>query len=303
MVSRRLVYSAWSSIPNRATFLPSTVAAQLANAIRANPESTILTNEEVATAVTVLERGSETEPSVFQLLALRGPQQRPSQYTPGEKLGPLPLLDDQYPADVTHVAVWPDGIVGQDVHGNSPRLGRLSFYFRKKFNRHIAFEQLFRPDMQDRLGEIRGRLRTVRISLTRPEYVNTDGGAFATLIPQVFGESAPSISVAIGMGRYGPRDRYLNDATEEAVFRVVEDMHDVVDRLIISGRNERTGLVEEINLLNERIQSRVDLPSSPDVDTLPDEQAVIDALKTAHREFHADGIFSRAVQAQAMRSR
>ncbi|QFG26282.1 hypothetical protein [Actinomadura sp. WMMB 499] len=303
MVSRRLVFSKWSSVQNRPDFLPSTVATELAEAIAADPESTVLKTDEVTTGITVIEAGSETEPTIIQLLALRGPTQRPSQYTPGEKLGPLPLLDDQYPADVTHVAIWPDGIVGQDLHSNAPRLGRLSFYLRKKLNQHVAFEQLFRPDMRERLEEIKGHLRTVQISLTRPEYIDTRGGAFATLIPQVFGEAAPSIAVTIGMGRYGPRNRYLNDATEEAVFQVVEDMHDLVDRLIISGRNERTGRIEEINLLNERMQVHTDLPPSPDVDTLPDERAVIDELKSAYRNFQVSGMFVRAVQAQAMRPR
>jgi hypothetical protein len=62
----------------------------------------------------IVAAGSETAPAKIQLLALRNADNRPSQWQPGGQLGPLPLQDDQYPADATHVMIWPDGIAAQD---------------------------------------------------------------------------------------------------------------------------------------------------------------------------------------------
>ena len=88
---------------------PATTGAKIAG----DPGFAIVENDDVTTAVTVVAVGSPTEPAKPQLLALRSADHRPSQWKQGERLGPLPLQDDQYPADVTHVMIWPDGIAGR----------------------------------------------------------------------------------------------------------------------------------------------------------------------------------------------
>ena len=60
--------------------------------------------------------------------------------------------------------------------------------------------------MLARLQRLRGHLRGVEISLTRPEYVDPNRGTFGTLIPAIWGPRVPSVSVHVGMGRRGPRD-------------------------------------------------------------------------------------------------
>jgi hypothetical protein len=49
------------------------------------------------------------------------------------------------------------------------------------------------------------------------------------------------------MGRRGPRDRFLDDAMEEAVFEIAEDVHET----------------ERVNLLSERFQEQVDISALP----------------------------------------
>jgi len=303
MVTRQLVFYRWTSIERRPPFVPGSVFSNLQTKITRDPDSSIVENDEVTTATMVAEAGSPTEPAKVQLLALRGPDSRPSRWKPGEPLGPLPLRDDQYPADVTHVMMWPDGIAAQDLHANAPRLGRLSYYLRHQVNAYVAFEPLYQADMLERLKQLRGQIRLVELSMTRPEYIADDRGAFATLIPSVYGQRVPSVSVHLGMGRRGPRDRFIDGATEEAVFQIAEDAHDYVDRLVVAGRNRRTGKTERINLLNERLQEKVDVAPRRDVPALPDEQLVFDLLAKSYITFQADGQFERAIRAQATRAR
>jgi hypothetical protein len=303
MVARQLVFYKWDSLDGKPPFVYDQALTELGNKIDGDPEFAIFENEEVTTAVRVVTPGSHTDPAKIQLLALRNADHRPSQWKPGQLLGPLPLQDDQYPADVTHVMIWPDGIAAQDMHANAPRLGRLSFYLRHQVSAYVCFEPLYQPDMLERLQQLRGQLRLVEISMTRPEYVGSDRGAFETLLPAVFGPRAPSVSVHIGMGRRGPRDRFLDGATEEAIFQIAESSHDQIDRLVIGGRNRVTGKSDRVNLLSERLQKKTEIPARPDVPALPDETEVFQQLTRAHRSFQSQGLFERAVQAQAMRPR
>jgi hypothetical protein len=215
---------------------------------------------------------------------------------PGKPLGPLPLLDGQYPADVTHVMIWPDGIAAQDLHPNAPRLGRLSYYLRRQVNAYVSFVPLYQPDMLERFRRLRGHLRGVEISMTRPEYLDNDRGAFGTLIPAVFGSHAPSIGVRVGMGRRGPRDRFLDGATEEAVFEIAETAHDQVDRLIVFGRDPETGATTRVNLLSQRLEASADIAARTDVPALPDEARMFvdTAQHRAGRLVHENALVSVA---------
>ncbi len=303
MVTRQLVFYRWISLDKKPEFVYHEALTELADKIGGDPNFAVVENEEVTTAVAVVTPGSSTEPGKAQLLALRSTDNRPSQWRPGEPLGPLPLQDDQYPADVTHVMIWPDGIAAQDLHANAPRLGRLSFYLRRQVSAYVSFEPLYQPDMLQRLQQLRGQLRLVEISMTQPEYLGDDRGAFGALLPSVFGSRAPSVSVHIGMGRRGPRDRFLDDATEEAIFQIAENAHDQVDRLVIGGRNRTTGRSDRVNLLSERLQEKVELRAHAGVPALPDEDEVFRALQHAYAAFKSQDLFDRAVRAQAMRQR
>src|ERR1022692_4623305 len=110
MVARQLVFYKWLSLNAKPPFAYDQALSELGDKIEGDPDFAVVENEEVTTAVTVVAAGSPSEPAKLQLLALRSADNRPSQWKPGERLGPLPLQDDQYPADVTHVMIWPDGI-------------------------------------------------------------------------------------------------------------------------------------------------------------------------------------------------
>ena len=303
MVSRQLVYYTYGSINTKPPFDYPQALTELRDKIQVDPDFAVVKNNDVTTAVTVMSPGSKTTPAQLQLLALRDPDHRPSGWRPGARLGPLPLLDGEYPADVTHVAIWPDGIAAQDIHANAPRLGRLSSCLRQLVGAYVTFEPLFRPDMFERLEQLRGQVRGVEMSLSRQHQADTNRGAFGMLLPAVRGERAPSVGVRIGVGRYGPRDRYLDDATQEAIFEIAEHAYDEVDTLIVRGRNRVTGKSDEINFLGERLHVKVDIPAREEVPALPEESHLFGQLDLAYRDFRSQGLFGKAINAQAMRTR
>jgi hypothetical protein len=303
MVARQLVFYRWLSINAKPPFEYHHALAELNDKVVGDPNFAVMKHDEVTTAVTVVSPGSERQPAKLQLLALRNEDNRPSQWKPGAELEPLSMPKDWYPSDVTHVMIWPDGIAAQDLHANAPRLGRLSFYLRQQVQANVSFEPLYQPDMFTRLQQLRGKLRGVEISMTRPEYIESNRGAFGTLMPSAFGSRVPSVAVRLGMGRRGPRDRFLDDAMEEAVFAIAEDAHDQVDRLVVFGKNPATNKTERVNLLSERLHERVEVPARADAPALPVAELVFDGLTAAYRSFSDQGLFESAIQAQATRPR
>lgn len=303
MVARQLVFYKWSDVNAKSAFQHHRALTELRDKIAGDAQFAVLQNDEVTTAVDVVSPGTDTQPARLQLLALRDEDNRPSQWKPGEPLTALSMPADSYPSDVSHVMIWPDHIAAQDLHHNAPRLGRLSFYLRHQVHANVAFEPLYQPDMIVRLQQLRGRLRGVEISLTRPEYVEPNKGAFSTLLPAVWGPRVPSLALHLGMGRRGPRDSFLDGATEEDIFRIAEDAHDTVDRLVVIGKNPTTNKTERVNLLSERLQEKVEIPARTDAPGLPLADLVYQALEAAYRSFRDEGLFERAIQAQATRPR
>ncbi|MBM0240382.1 hypothetical protein JNW88_30820 [Micromonospora sp. ATA32] len=303
MVERKIIFYRWSSANARPPFLPHSVADGLAKRIADDDYAAMLEGNEITTAVHVISPGTESSPVKLRMLSLRSPDNRPLQWEPGADLAPLPLLDDQYPADVTYITIWPDGIAAQDIYTNAPRLGRLSHFLRNKMNAFVSFDPLYMPDVYERLRDLRGQLRGVSVALTRPEYADRNPGVLGTFLPAIYGPSAPSIKVEVGMGRYTPRNLYLNDEIDEAVFQIAESAHELVDRLVVRGRSRRTNQVEQLNLMTERLEDQVILPASTAAAGFPDPDATFAATVSAYDKFKQRGVFDRAVQALLMRSR
>lgn len=214
------------------------------------------------------------------------------------------MQDGHFATDVTHVTIWPDGFAAQDWHGHAPRLGRLAHFIRSQSRGSVVFNNLYRPDMLQRLERLRGRLRKVEMALTSPEYADQDrAGVIETLLPAVYGHRAPSITVNFGMGRFGPRDRYLDDQTEDAVYSIAENAQEMVDRLVVHGYDPQAGRVVRVNLLSERIGHDVSVPPNPEAATLPDEDAIFAEVLDIRRQLDDEGLLSGALEAQAMRGR
>ncbi len=302
MVDRSIVFYRWQSVNGQLPFTPSDVARQLASDIVRDQSKALVVGRDTTTAISVLDPGDADSRPWFKCSQFGRPNQ-PVEWSPGQSIRSLLMQDGHFAADVTHVCIWPDGFAAQDWHAHAPRLGRLAHLLRSQARGHVAFNTLFRPDMMATLARLRGRLRRVEIAITSPEYVDADrSGAIGTLFPAVFGHQAPSLSVAFGMGRYGPRDRYLDGATEEAVFSVAENAQEMVDRLVVAGYDPQAGRVVEVNLLTQRISQDISVGPNPEAVTLPDVTEIFEEMADARRTLDQDGLLAAAVEAQAMRA-
>lgn len=302
MIDRRCYISTWASLEGRPPFEPWAAAAAVAQMTAGDPESAILEDGDATTAVVVTDHGSSSVPTKLQLLALRKFEDRPLQYTPGEALSAINLPDGYFTADITHVVLWPSGFAAQDFHGDAPRLSRLAVYLRRKTSMTVQFDSLYDPSITERLEEIAGQIRSVDIALTSPERsAAVSQGVFSNLFPSAFGDRAPSISVKLGMGRYGPRDRYLDSNVQEAALSVAENASELVDRMVIVGRSKRTGRTVRLNLLNERLGDDVELQPASEGSSLPDTDSAFSELERVYGEIEASGGLEEAVRAQAMR--
>ncbi|MFJ6684681.1 hypothetical protein [Streptomyces werraensis] len=303
MLKRKIVFYRWLPSDPQRSFDLHRVIGDLAGYIAADPTYAITQSNEVATAVEVVDVGDENSPTNIILYALRSPENRPLQWEPGQPISAIRLEDGQYPADVTHLSIFPNGYAAQDAHGYAPRPGRFSFFLRKKMREKISFEPLFTPDMIERMRHLKGRLRGANIAFTQAEYTGEPGGggSLSVLWPQVLRQKVPVVRVDLSMGKFGPRDRYLDEVVDDAVFELAENANDQIDKLIVRGKNPQTGVVEEVNLLKNRLQMERELAPSRDVPSLPDRSEVFFAIDQAYKEFFRNGVLDRAGHAQLLR--
>ncbi|MGW6484416.1 hypothetical protein ACWGDS_42500 [Streptomyces sp. NPDC055059] len=302
MLKRRLIFHRWASVAGKPEFNPQDVASSLRDEIIADGDFAIFDDGEVVTAVEVVHVGSVGSPTNLRLFALRGANDRPFKWDSAGSVSPISLGDHEYPADVSHVSLWPDGVCAHDYAKSVPRLSRLSLFLRRKMGAHIKFDALYREDMFEKLKGMAGHMRSVEVAMTQRPSDAADG-VFGTLAPENFGRKAPSVRFTLGMGRYGPRDRYLDGETEEQVFALAEQADDFVTNMIIRGRNPVTERVETVNLLHERLQTEANFRQSGSVPSMPDPGEVFLALDSAYKEFQRDGKIASAVQGQKMRGK
>lgn len=302
MLKRRLIFHRWGSVLGRPDFNPPAVASSLMGSVLADSDFAILDDGEAVTAVEVVDVGSENSPTNLRLFALRGANDRPFKWDSAGSVSPISLRDHEYPADVSHVSLWPDGVCAHDYAKNVPRVSRLSLFLRRKLNSHVKFDALYREDMVEKLKAMEGHMRSVEVAMTQ-RHPDGSGAVFGTLIPENFGRRAPSIRFTLGMGRYGPRDRYLDRETEEQVIALAERADDFVSNMIIRGKNHASGRVEAINLLHERLQVEAEFRHSTSVASMPDPGEVFLALDSAYKAFQRDGKIDSAVQGQKMRGK
>jgi hypothetical protein len=302
MLKRRLIFHRWGSVVGKPDFDPRVVASDLRAAIVADGDFAILETNDAVTAVEVIDTGVGSEPTNLRLFALRGANDRPFKWDSTGSVSPISLRDHEYPADVSHVSIWPDGVCAHDYAKDVPRISRLSTYLRHKARAYVKFDALYREDMLEKLKAMEGQMRSVEVAMTQ-QHTGSGGGVFGTLLPENFGQKAPSLRFTLGMGRYGPRDRYLDGETEEQVFALAEQADDFVTNMIIRGRSSASGRVETVNLLHERLQVEAEFRQSVSVSSVPDQREVFLELDAAYKGFQRDGKIASAVQGQKMRGK
>lgn len=301
MLKRKLVFYRWTSLDPAKPFDPHSTMGRLADEMKQIREFEILDSGDYKSAVLPTFFSDRSKAVRIQMLSLRGGTKLPVKWRPDSPLKSIPLLDGEYSADVTHICIWSDGIAAQEYHSNAPRMGRFSEFLRKKLDTKIFVDGLYNPNMFAKLDDLHGQVRSVQLALLKPETWNQNRrpGALQTLIPAFAGRKTPTLRLTFGMGRYGPRDRYLDADVEEAVFEIAERAHEQVDTMIIRGTSRRTGRSEQVDLLNERVHEEVELRADDDVPSVPVADDTFKAIEKARISMDSVNLLRDAIQAQA----
>lgn len=302
MIHRRCYISAWASVPERGTFEPWTAAEAIGHLAANRPNEVPFEEINAITAVVASGTPAPAGPTRLQLLALRHYEDRPLQYSPGAPLAAVNLPPGYYTADVTHVVIWPDGFAASDFHVGGPSLSRLSSYVRHKVDMHVHFQSLYDPSIAATLADLSGQLRSVDIALTSPgRSADAQPGVFSNLFPAAFGDKAPTVSVKLGMGRFGPRDRYLAGEVQEAAIQVAENASELVDKMILVGRSRATGQAVTVNVLNSRIYGNIELVPAAVGSNLPDTAQTFDEIVRVYDQMKKSDDLAKALVATSMR--
>jgi hypothetical protein len=295
-VARRVIFSAWASTNPKK---PVDLEAAYDEVKPLTGKEMIVEQEESLTAVLALRAPDGVDPALFQVLALRDYDNRPLNWGPGVTPEPIVIGQDRYTADITHVAIWSDSIAAYDTYPNAPGLGRLAAYLRAKAGQRLIFRPLYEQDLAERLKDLEG-MRRVEYGIHTPAKVQQANASnfLGSLIPQAFGDKAPSINVALGMSRSSPRDAYLDDSVAESIYAAVDKAEQFFDTLAISGRSKKTGKTERINLLSQRIQVQREILRASAGGNLPDPDAVFEVLVGARKQVKAR--LDKAVEGRAV---
>ncbi|WP_326760317.1 hypothetical protein OHB35_28615 [Streptomyces phaeochromogenes] len=301
MLKRKLVFYRWASLAGRDPFDPPAVARRLTQEISADSSCQMVDKDGVITAVEVVEPGGGGDPVKFRVLALRGMEDRPFKWDPDSSIGPISLLANEYPADATHISIWPDGYCAHDMGRYSPRLSRLAFFLRQRMREYVSFDPLYDEDAFRKLKEMEGQFRSFDLAMTKPEYATRPRGTFGHLWPAVAGEELPSVRVSMGMGRYGPKDKYIDQHIEDELLELATQASDLLTGMVVRGRSKRTNRVEMVNLLTDRLNVEVDLPQRSDIPSAPQVSSVFYELEQAYKDFKRRDVFETVSTAELMR--
>ncbi|MCW3064745.1 MAG: hypothetical protein JWN32_1917 [Solirubrobacterales bacterium] len=283
------MFSGWQDGSERAAF-DRLEAARRLQAL--DPDELVLVHGDQITAVDVDDVGTATRPTSLQLLALRDYDNRPVDWGPGAGAGPINMLRERYPADITHVALWGDNVVAQDVYPNAPGLSRLSIYLRERTDQRVRFTALYDPTVLDQLDDLEG-VRAVTYGIHSHEKVETarQAGLLEAYAPPRFNPSTtPSLTVTLGISRNGPRDQFLDPDVSDEILGMAERAEQLFDALRVRGRSRTLKTPSgkpktvELNLLSQRVQVQAELPRAPEGGNLAARPQVYGALRDAKRD-------------------
>jgi len=300
-LKRKIVFSAWADTVEKQPF-DRLAAAEALGGLK--PDELVLDHGDALTAVELIEKGTQEEPTRLRLLALHDAANAPSAWGPGHGAHLINLGADQYSAFITHVSLWANKIAAHDAHANAPGLGRLASYLQRLADQKVMFRALYEQGLADQLEDLAG-VRGVEFAIHNPHKVQTAEGMVGSLIGHL-APRAPSIRVRLGMGRRGPRDAYLDPEIAEKVHDFADKAEQFFDSLVIRGTSKTTKTeagrpkTVEINLLSHRLSVEEQLPRDSDNPSVPDETALFRAVTRARNQLNGRGALAKAVEARIL---
>lgn len=232
--------------------------------------------------VIVDRNGTATGTTRLRLLRIR--PEAPYKLSAARKLTRVQVADDENIAEYTSAVIWPDKFLAAISSRDAPGHKRLSVYFDVTSDEATHIVSLFRPDVVQRLKELRKHgLRSVQAKVQTSHLAQIEADERTKGWKQFWqagkGTDAATIGVEVTVGRSGP-DATLNNAFGLSAEALAEHI-DLLESMHVKGR-DRHGEIETINMKHERIGAAVDIEASASDDAI--YRAIERARKTVEKD-------------------
>jgi hypothetical protein len=234
-----------------------------------------------------------TASSATYLRFLRIRSDAPFKLSVARELQPIEVAENENITEFTWAVIWPDGFLAAVSSRDAPGHKKLSSYFHNTSGEQVHIVSLFRPDVVQRLKELReGGLRSVKIKLQTSHIQQIEADERTRGFWQFWragrGTEAATIGVELTVGRSGP-DATLNNGLGLSV-QALADHVDLLESMHVSGL-DRNGEKETINIKHERVGGPIDITGNTS------NQAVFRAVDRTRRAVEEDsGPLSQAAR-------
>lgn len=201
----------------------------------------------------------------------------------GGTLTDLPILQEQGLAELIHIVVFDNNIVGVDFNSHGPRLNRLSEYFLAKSGSptlDVKFKHLLDPDVINRLDAVR-EIRLFHLEYS-PKYadilVKAAPSMRDTLVASRIAGIAKKVAVILKFEKGTGESGLLGFAKTLLKNKSLEG----VSTLKLRGVMDDTGAVELIDVLHDRLVAEVDIKLRSETGRALDEKSAYSSIEAAY---------------------
>ncbi len=210
-------------------------------------------------AVLVDKTVSGKKPAHVRILRIR--PDAPFRLTAARSLSPVEIEEDEDITEFTWAAIWPDHFMGAVSMRDAPAHKKLGDYFFSTSDQATHIVNLFRPDMVERLRELKDNgLRQVQVKVRTSQFQQKELDEKRTGLRQFFnagtGTDAATIGVDLSVGRSGPDAKLAKEIGTGVVY--LAEHIEAVESLHVKGVND-AGEIETINLKQERLKAPIEI--------------------------------------------
>lgn len=207
-------------------------------------------------------------------------------------LSPLFVSTNSGLADQIHVVFFSDNIVGADFNYYGPRISRLAEYMNKKahefFPQFICFQPLLRQDLIKKLNNFQDiRLFNLKLHTSYANLVRqADESLYGALDAARKAGLSADMEIILRPARHAkdfPSDKLLAAAKE-----LVNSgsLRGAASRFVVRGTNQETGLIEQMDLLNDKLISKKRIVCLNERSRELDSQSAFEAIEEAYEELY-----------------
>jgi len=202
---------------------------------------------------------------------------------------PLKIPDDSGLYEPMHFMIFPNNIVGFESNFYGPRPASLKAYVPKKANNmvdKIELLPLMRQDITELLSRI-GEIRMLRLK------VNKDMGKYLKdlddNLPDAFSAlmqttDAENIEIVLRSKSYSKTGIFVTFVERLPKWISKSEVREGVDKLIIRGRDEISGKIDEFDLLQQYLFSKKQVIKQDEIHKSIKMNAMYNAINDAYNE-------------------